>query len=150
MPKITFILAVIFLGIILGVNIYWRYLRKKRKEREQSVQYENPKYLELEREKTELERLRASLDLDHPYNRILLYKSKLEKAQKAGDEVGAAQFQDNIDLIIAKYDADEKRLFKAYKAQLEAIGRRLGQIELEERAIKIKAKNIIGQYDKRP
>jgi hypothetical protein len=143
MLKVTFILAVVFLAIFIGVNIYWRYLQKKRREREQSVQYEDPKYMELEKEKTELARLRGSLELEHPYNRIVLFKSKLEKAEKNGDAKTIAEMKDSIELLEAKYKADEQRLYKAYIAQLEAVSRRLAQIELEERAIKLNAKKIV-------
>ena len=130
-----YILVALFFVFVL-VNAGWRYFKKKKKNAVKRVKYEDPKYLELEGEKDAIRHKRAELELEHPYQKLLSLKIKLEKARRNEDEIEIKRHEEAIECLREEYEgADEKQFRMAYHAQLAAMSKRLSQIEIEQRHI---------------
>jgi len=139
MLKIFIIIIVALFVIFMGIHFIWRYRKKKRREALKRVKYENPRYIELEEEMEKIKRKRVEMEIEHPYQKLLAYKVKRDKAKKTGDEVGFAEYDDAIELILSKHKATEGQLARAYRAQLAAMSQRLVQIDMEQRRILLAA-----------
>ena len=143
LKEFIYIIIGLFVVFVL-VNGGWRYFRKKKKDAAKRVRYEDPKYIDLDREKDAIKRKRAELELDHPYQKLLSLRLKVKKAHDAGDEAAEVEYLEAIERIRAEYDdVSEEQLRKAYHAQLAAMSRRLSQIEIEQRHIIIEAEKLI-------
>ncbi|HHS50392.1 MAG TPA: hypothetical protein ENN07_04675 [candidate division Zixibacteria bacterium] len=120
----------------------WQYWNKKKREGAMQIK-QAPRYIALEQEKQAIKKKRNELETEHPYRQLLLLKIRLENARRDNDYELAEKTADEIEVIIAKWGADEERLMEAYNAQIAAMSLRLDKIDFEQRAMLIEAEKVI-------
>lgn len=151
----TFMYIALALGLAFVLMMFlFKYLRKKRANFVREFEQRNPEYNQLQDERDRIIRERASQESEHPYQRLLSAKFKLDKAVEAGNERAVARSREIIQSILAEYDTTEEQLARAYQAQIDAMNSRLAEIELRQRQLRLLArknafrlKNIFGKDD---
>lgn len=128
-----------------------KYLRKKRESYVREFELRNPEYIRLQNEHDRIVSERASLESDHPYQRLLSAKYKIENAKKEGNKAIERRNREIISSILAEYETTEEQLARACQAQTDAMNARLAEIEIKQRQLRLKArkevfrlKNILG------
>ena len=147
MLKYTVYVAVGLFLLFVIVHFLMRYIGKKKKEAIRCLEMENDIYLKLEAEKTAIKNKREEHESDHPYQKFLALKMELENLKKSGNETGTQETENAIARILEEHNTDAERLAEAYQTQLNAMNRRLSEIELKQRQMRLEAaslSNILG------
>ncbi|MGC9315593.1 MAG: hypothetical protein ACP5G4_08250, partial [bacterium] len=136
----------VFMYIVLGLGFLFvmmlfalKFLRKRRQKAIREFEMTNPEYLELQDEHDRIINERASMQTDHPYQKLILAKLRKKKAAENDDEIAINRNDAMIQSILVQYETDEEQLANAYQAQLDAMNRRLAEIELKQRQLRLMA-----------
>ena len=130
----------IALGLAFGFIIVFfaaKYIRNKKLRAVRDMQRTNPEFGALEDEKRNILAERANLENDHPYQKLLNAKFRLESAKKTGDTTLEKRIEDYIESILIQYKTDCEHLEKAFHAQIEAMSNRLTEIDLKQKHMEI-------------
>jgi len=142
MLKFTIYIAIGLFAIFAIVHFAMRYIGKKKKEAIRRLEMENDTYLSLEAEKTAIKNKREEHESGHPYQKLLALKIELDKIRKSGNETAAEGIETAITRILEEFGADNQRLAEAYHAQMDAMNRRLSEIELKQRHLRLEATSL--------
>ncbi len=128
------------LGFLFTMMIFaLKYLRKRRTKAVRKFEMTDSEYLELQDEHDRIIDERASMQTDHPYQKLILAKMRKNKAAKIDDKDTQNRHEAMIQSILIQYETDEEQLAHAYQAQLDAMNRRLAEIELKQRQLRLMA-----------
>jgi len=128
------------LGFLFVMMLFaLKYMRKRRTKAVRKFEMTDSEYLELQDEHDRIIDERASMQTDHPYQKLILAKMRKNKAAQKDDQNVVQRNEAMIENILAQYETDEEQLSNAYQAQLDAMNRRLAEIELKQRQLRLMA-----------
>lgn len=137
---IIFMYIALGLGFLFTVMIFaLKYMRKRRTKAVRKFEMTDSEYLELQDEHDRIINERASMQTDHPYQKLILAKLRKKKAAENVDQIALNRNDAMIQSILVQYETDEEQLANAYQAQLDAMNRRLAEIELKQRQLRLMA-----------
>jgi len=129
------------LGLALMLILFgFRFLRKRRIKAVRDFEISNREYLRLQEENDRIMRERASIEIEHPYQKLIAAKLKLKRALQENNSFAEERNRTIIENILAEYETDEDKLSEAYSAQIEAMNLRLSEIELKQRQMRLHAR----------
>lgn len=129
------------LGLVLVSMLFgFKFLRKRRIKAVKDFEMRNPEFLRLQKEHDRILRERASIEYEHPYQKLIAAKFKLKMALSDNDSRAEERNRTIIESILAEYEADEEKLAEAYSSQIEAMNLRLSEIELKQRQLRLFAR----------
>jgi len=127
------LLALVYFGSKLFFNRQIRAVRE--------MELNNPEYSILDDERERILVERANIETEHPYQKLLALRFRLERAEADSNEDSITRLREMIESIFVEHDTDDEKLAMAYRAQIDAMNRRLNEIELKLRHMRIVAKS---------